>query len=644
MAAPGASEMVVVVTGGDPGRPRPPARAARRARRRDRGRLGHRPRPGARPRRRRGDRRLRLGVAARAWRGRPTPGATVERHPAAKDATDLELALDAALALGAGAHPRARGPRRAPRPPPRQRAAPRRARVRLRRRSPPRWAPRASPSCAAPPSSHGPLGDVVSLLAAHGPARGVTTERPALPARPRGPAPRLHPGHQQRARRRAGHRHGRRRRAPRRAARADRPPPPGESPMTPARPLAALAVLLLTLTACGDTDGPDGGGRRRLRRAVGGGGVDRRHGSAAHPRLVRAERRRARRLHRGDRHRGRADPGRRRRHGGQPGHPHERQPAGRRALRDRLHVPVPRARRATSSSPTRPRASTRWTRRCCSTPSTASRPIDYGDVCLNYDKAYFEEHDLAVPDRARRPRRPRLRRPAGGGEPRHLVAGAGVPAGQHRGVRRGRLGGRGGPSCAPTAWRWSTAGRRRTTARSPAAAPARAPARSWCPTRRARRPRCVYADPPVDEPPTGVIDASCYRQVEGAGILAGTDHEAEAGQLIDFLLSERVQADVPLSMFVFPARSGVELPEVFVEHAARPDRASSSCRPTTSTPTGRSGSTGGPTSCSADPAAVGGRPARAAGGVPRRLLRVAGGQHRRRGAAGRRRVGPVRGR
>ncbi len=36
------------------------------------------------------------------------------------------------------------------------------------------------------------------------------------------------------------------------------------------------------------------------------------------------------------------------------------------------------------------------------------------------------------------------------------------------------------------------------------------------------------------------------------------------------MLSETFQADVPLSMFVFPVRSGVELPEVFVEHAARP--------------------------------------------------------------------------
>ena len=24
-------------------------------------------------------------------------------------------------------------------------------------------------------------------------------------------------------------------------------------------------------------------------------------------------------------------------------------------------------------------------------------PVDYGDVCINYDKAYFAQHDLAIP-------------------------------------------------------------------------------------------------------------------------------------------------------------------------------------------------------------------------------------------------------
>src|SRR5690606_23189126 len=67
----------------------------------------------------------------------------------------------------------------------------------------------------------------------------------------------------------------------------------------------------------------------------------------------------------------------------------------------------------------------------------------------------------------------------------------------------------------------------------------------------------IFADPPVEESPTGVITAGCYRQVEFAGILAGSEHEDEAGRLIDFLLSETVQADVPLSMFVYPVVEGV---------------------------------------------------------------------------------------
>jgi thiamine transport system substrate-binding protein len=80
----------------------------------------------------------------------------------------------------------------------------------------------------------------------------------------------------------------------------------------------------------------------------------------------------------------------------------------------------------------------------------------------------------------------------------------------------------------------------------------------------------VFADPPITEAPTAVVDASCVRQVELAGILKGTKHEKEAGQLIDFLLSKRFQEDMPLQMFVFPVLPAATLPEAFVKHAARP--------------------------------------------------------------------------
>jgi thiamine transport system substrate-binding protein len=79
-----------------------------------------------------------------------------------------------------------------------------------------------------------------------------------------------------------------------------------------------------------------------------------------------------------------------------------------------------------------------------------------------------------------------------------------------------------------------------------------------------------FAEEELDEAPTGVIEASCFRQIEFAGILRGTEHEAAAQRLIDFLLDVPFQEDLPLTMFVFPANEDAELPEVFVEHAVVP--------------------------------------------------------------------------
>ncbi len=81
----------------------------------------------------------------------------------------------------------------------------------------------------------------------------------------------------------------------------------------------------------------------------------------------------------------------------------------------------------------------------------------------------------------------------------------------------------------------------------------------------------IFATSDIDEPPTGVVTDSCFRQVEFAGVLAGTENPEAAGQLIDFLLSETFQADIPLNMFVFPANSEVALPPSFAEWATEVD-------------------------------------------------------------------------
>jgi thiamine transport system substrate-binding protein len=75
----------------------------------------------------------------------------------------------------------------------------------------------------------------------------------------------------------------------------------------------------------------------------------------------------------------------------------------------------------------------------------------------------------------------------------------------------------------------------------------------------------------LSEAPTGVMTAGCFRQIEFAGILKGTDQEETAGELVDFLLSTAVQNDIPLNMFVYPTNSEAVLPEIFLEHTTFPD-------------------------------------------------------------------------
>jgi thiamine transport system substrate-binding protein len=82
----------------------------------------------------------------------------------------------------------------------------------------------------------------------------------------------------------------------------------------------------------------------------------------------------------------------------------------------------------------------------------------------------------------------------------------------------------------------------------------------------------IFAGKPLAEAPTAVVEASCFRQVELAGVLRGAPNEQGAHELIDFMLSPAFQRDVPTSMFVFPVRTGVALPPAFERWAVVPQR------------------------------------------------------------------------
>lgn len=70
-----------------------------------------------------------------------------------------------------------------------------------------------------------------------------------------------------------------------------------------------------------------------------------------------------------------------------------------------------------------------------------------------------------------------------------------------------------------------------------------------------------------DEPTTSALLETCFRQVEYAGVLEGAANPEGAAALVEFLLSEEVQAAVPDAMYVYPVRSDVELPEVWAQWA-----------------------------------------------------------------------------
>ena len=75
----------------------------------------------------------------------------------------------------------------------------------------------------------------------------------------------------------------------------------------------------------------------------------------------------------------------------------------------------------------------------------------------------------------------------------------------------------------------------------------------------------------LDTAPSASLAQGCYRQIEYAGILAGAQDESAAREVIDFLLSRRTQEDIPLNMFVYPVNRDAILPDVFTEFTVLPE-------------------------------------------------------------------------
>lgn len=198
-------------------------------------------------------------------------------------------------------------------------------------------------------------------------------------------------------------------------------------------------------------------------------------------------------------------------------------------------------------------------------------PIDYGDVCINYDKQFFRENNLDIPsslDDLTDPKYANLlvvENPATSspglafmlatiaeyGEDgylgfwRELLENDVVIVNDWGTAYYTNFSGSVGQGTQPMVVSYGT---------SPAA-------------------EVVFAEEELSESPTASLIGRnmCFRQIEFAGILKGSKNRALAEKFIDFMLSVQFQEDIPLNMFVFPVNQNAHIPQEFLDHIQIPD-------------------------------------------------------------------------
>lgn len=199
-------------------------------------------------------------------------------------------------------------------------------------------------------------------------------------------------------------------------------------------------------------------------------------------------------------------------------------------------------------------------------------PVDYGDVCLNYDRTYFNEKGLTPPESLKDLLKPEYKgllvveNPATSspglafllatigvfGEEgyldywKSLVANDLLVVNDWETAYYTEFSGSSGKGPRPIVVSYNS---------SPAF-------------------EVIYAETPMEEPPTAAVvaDGTCFRQIEFVGILKGTQNRDLAEKWVDFMLSTPFQEDMPLQMFVFPVNPQAKLDEAFVRFLAIPTK------------------------------------------------------------------------
>jgi len=205
-------------------------------------------------------------------------------------------------------------------------------------------------------------------------------------------------------------------------------------------------------------------------------------------------------------------------------------------------------------------------------PQNRALPVDYGDVCINYDKAYFANKNIPLPQSFEDLIKPEYKGLLAMENPATSSPGLAflLASIAHFGTD-GYL----------NFWQelranglvvvndWETAYYANFSGSS-----GHGPQPMVISYASSPPAEVIFAEKPLTEAPTASITApgTCFRQIEFVGILAGTKKRALAEKFVDFMLSAAFQEDMPLQMFVYPVLPGTKLPDAFVQYAQVPQQ------------------------------------------------------------------------
>jgi thiamine transport system substrate-binding protein len=199
-------------------------------------------------------------------------------------------------------------------------------------------------------------------------------------------------------------------------------------------------------------------------------------------------------------------------------------------------------------------------------PQNRALPVDYGDVCLNYDKAYFILHNLPIPATLEDLAKPAYKNMLVMENPATSSPGLAflLATIKHFGANgyldywkllraNGLVVVDGWETAYYTNFSGSSGHGPQPLVVSYASSPAA---------------EVVYATTPLTDSPIGSINGpgTCFRQIEFVGILKGTRQLALARKFVDFMLGQQFQEDMPLQMYVYPVNTTAKLPDVFVKY------------------------------------------------------------------------------